>query len=91
MIPKLDAIAEFRITTSNYGADVGKRSGATIEVVTKSGTKDLHGTELHLQLAVFPKRLQPLSEEWLKGLAIQWHYQLLERYSGELRLLGERL
>jgi hypothetical protein len=44
VIPNLDAIAEFRITTSNYGADVGKRSGATIEVVTKSGTKDFHGT-----------------------------------------------
>ena len=44
VIPNLDAIAEFRITTSNYGADVGKRSGATIEVVTKSGTRDFHGT-----------------------------------------------
>jgi hypothetical protein len=44
VIPNLDSIAEFRITTSNYGADVGKRSGATIEVVTKSGTKQFHGT-----------------------------------------------
>jgi hypothetical protein len=41
--PNLDTIAEFRISTSNYGADMGKHSGATIEVATKSGTKDFHG------------------------------------------------
>jgi hypothetical protein len=41
--PNLDTIAEFRISTSNYGADMGKHAGATIEVATKSGTKDFHG------------------------------------------------
>ena len=41
--PNLDTIAEFRISTSNYGADMGKHSGATIEVATKSGTKEFHG------------------------------------------------
>jgi len=41
--PNLDSIAEFRITTSNYGADMGKHAGANIEVATKSGTKTFHG------------------------------------------------
>jgi hypothetical protein len=41
--PNLDSIAEFRISTSNYGADVGMYAGANIQVVTKSGTKDFHG------------------------------------------------
>jgi len=41
--PNFDTIAEFRISTSNYGADMGKHAGATIEVATKSGTKDFHG------------------------------------------------
>jgi len=41
--PALDSIAEFRISTSNYGADVGMRAGANIQVVTKSGTKEFHG------------------------------------------------
>ncbi|HMD83866.1 MAG TPA: carboxypeptidase-like regulatory domain-containing protein [Terriglobia bacterium] len=41
--PNLETIAEFRISTSNYGADMGKHSGATIEVATKSGTKNFHG------------------------------------------------
>jgi hypothetical protein len=41
--PNVDTIAEFRISTSNYGADMGKHAGATIEVATKSGTKEFHG------------------------------------------------
>ncbi len=42
--PNIDAIAEFRISTSIYDASYGKNAGANIEVVTKSGTKDFHGT-----------------------------------------------
>lgn len=42
--PSLDSIAEFRISTSNYGAEMGKHAGATIEVATKSGTREFHGT-----------------------------------------------
>lgn len=41
--PALDSIAEFRISTSNYGADVGQHAGALIEMVTKGGTKEFHG------------------------------------------------
>jgi hypothetical protein len=41
--PSLDSIAEFRISTSNYGAEMGRHPGANIEVVTKSGTKEWHG------------------------------------------------
>ncbi|HUY12916.1 MAG TPA: carboxypeptidase-like regulatory domain-containing protein [Terriglobia bacterium] len=41
--PDLDSISEFRITTSNYGADIGRHAGAVIEVATRSGTKDFHG------------------------------------------------
>ena len=42
-MPSLDAIAEFRTLTSNYSADYGLGSGATISMVFKSGTKDFHG------------------------------------------------
>ena len=43
IMPSLDAIAEFRTLTSNYSADYGLGSGATISMVFKSGTKDFHG------------------------------------------------
>jgi hypothetical protein len=41
--PNLDTIAEFRISTSNYGAEMGKHAGANIELATKGGTRDFHG------------------------------------------------
>ncbi len=41
--PSLDTIAEFRISTSNYGAEMGKHAGANIEVATKGGTRTFHG------------------------------------------------
>jgi Carboxypeptidase regulatory-like domain/TonB dependent receptor len=44
VIPNLDAIAEFRIITSNFDAEYGEYSGGQISVVTKSGTNELHGT-----------------------------------------------
>jgi hypothetical protein len=40
----LDSIEEFRVTTSNAGADQGRSSGAQVALVTKSGGNDFHGT-----------------------------------------------
>ena len=39
-----DAMAEFRVTTSNPNAEEGRSSGAQIALVTKSGTNALHGS-----------------------------------------------
>src|SRR5437660_4093658 len=36
--PSLDAIAEFKVLTSNYGAQYGRNGSGTVEVETKSGT-----------------------------------------------------
>ena len=41
--PSLDAIAEFKVLTSNYGAQYGRNGSGTVEVETKGGTKDFHG------------------------------------------------
>ena len=38
-----DAVREFQINRSNYGADLGGASGASINIVTKSGTNTVHG------------------------------------------------
>ena len=37
--PSLDAIAEFKVLTSNYGAQYGRNGSGTVEVETKSGTR----------------------------------------------------
>jgi Carboxypeptidase regulatory-like domain/TonB dependent receptor-like, beta-barrel len=39
-----DAVQEFQVNRSNYAADLGGASGATINIITKSGTNDVHGT-----------------------------------------------
>jgi hypothetical protein len=41
--PNIDAIAEVKVLTSNYGAQYGRNGSGTVEAVTKSGTKDFHG------------------------------------------------
>jgi len=40
----LDAIDEFRVSTSNYSAESGAAGGAQINVVSKSGTNNYHGS-----------------------------------------------
>ncbi|MBM3790883.1 MAG: carboxypeptidase regulatory-like domain-containing protein, partial [Acidobacteria bacterium] len=40
----VEAILEFRIVTSGYSAEYGNKSGGLVDVVTKSGTNDLHGS-----------------------------------------------
>jgi outer membrane receptor protein involved in Fe transport len=42
--PNPDAIAEFRLLTSDYTAEYGRNGGGIISVVTKSGTDQLHGS-----------------------------------------------
>ncbi|MPZ16682.1 MAG: hypothetical protein GEV06_02025 [Luteitalea sp.] len=39
----LDSVEEFRVTTSNYGADQGRSSGAQVSLVTRSGTNSFSG------------------------------------------------
>lgn len=41
--PSVDSIAEFKVLTSNYGAQYGRNGSGTVEVETKSGTKAFHG------------------------------------------------
>ncbi|MGA8186619.1 MAG: carboxypeptidase regulatory-like domain-containing protein, partial [Candidatus Sulfotelmatobacter sp.] len=42
--PNPDAVAEFRILTSDYTAEYGRNGGGVISVVTKSGTNQIHGS-----------------------------------------------
>ena len=39
-----DDVQEFQINRSNYAADLGAATGASINIVTKSGTNNVHGS-----------------------------------------------
>jgi hypothetical protein len=39
----VDATQEVQILTANYGAEYGRSAGGQIRIITKSGTRDLHG------------------------------------------------
>ena len=43
-IPPLDSVAEFRVQTNAYDASVERQAGSTVNMETKSGSKDYHGS-----------------------------------------------
>lgn len=44
VFPSVDAVEEFKVQTSNFSAEFGASGGGIINVVTKSGTSQYHGT-----------------------------------------------
>jgi hypothetical protein len=41
--PSIDAISEFRVVRGVYDAESGRSAGGQVNVITRSGTSDLHG------------------------------------------------
>lgn len=42
--PSIDAIAEIKVQTSMYTAEVGRTAGGVVNIITKSGTNTYHGS-----------------------------------------------
>jgi carboxypeptidase family protein len=59
-----DALQEFRVSTNNYGAEMGRSSGPQVSLVTKSGTNAFHGSGYE-----FLRRTKTSSNEYFLKLA----------------------
>ncbi|MEK7829915.1 MAG: carboxypeptidase regulatory-like domain-containing protein, partial [Acidobacteriota bacterium] len=42
--PSIDAIQEFKVQTNLYSAEITRTSGGVVNIITKSGTNDFHGS-----------------------------------------------
>jgi Carboxypeptidase regulatory-like domain/TonB dependent receptor len=44
LTPNQESVKEVRVTSSNYSAELGRNSGAQVEIVSQNGSKDFHGS-----------------------------------------------
>ena len=42
--PQVEEVQEYRIETSNFGAETGNSAGGIVNIATKSGTNEIHGS-----------------------------------------------
>jgi hypothetical protein len=61
----LDAVKEFQVVASGANAEFGRTAGGVVNVVTKSGTNDLHGSAFYYQ------RLEALTSATSDGKPLQ--------------------
>jgi hypothetical protein len=61
----LDAVKEFQVVASGASAEFGRTASGVVNVITKSGTDQLHGSAFHYQ------RLEALSADTSDGKPLQ--------------------
>src|SRR5438445_1469363 len=63
--PNPDAVDQFRVVTNSYSAEYGRFAGGVVDVVTKSGTNNLHGS-----LFEFVRNTKFNANRWLPGQSV---------------------
>src|SRR5262245_12735644 len=70
----LDAIQEFQVVAAGANAEFGRTAGGVVNVITKSGTNELHGSLFHFQ------RLEGLTSEASDGTKLDGFHR--EQFGG---------
>ncbi|MBM3767397.1 MAG: TonB-dependent receptor [Acidobacteria bacterium] len=47
IVPAIDSVQEFRLETNSYSAEFGRSGGGAVNIVTRSGTNNFHGTSYY--------------------------------------------
>src|SRR5215472_5037891 len=87
--PSVEDILEFKIQTNLFGAEQGRNSGATVNVITKSGSNDFHGSAFEF---ILNNDLDARNFFNAKGSALQPPYRQ-NQFGGSLggRLIRNKL
>ncbi len=72
----LDAVKEFQVIATGAPAEFGRTAGGVVNVITKSGTNDLHGSLFHYQ------RLEALTSELSDGTTLDDFHR--EQFGGTI-------
>ncbi len=72
----IDAIQEFQVIANGANAEFGRTAGGIVNVVTKSGTNEVHGSLFHFQ------RLEALSADTSDGQPLRDFHR--EQYGGTI-------
>jgi hypothetical protein len=81
-----DSLQEFRVTTTNPNANVGRSSGAQIALVTKSGTNQFHGA-----LFEYHRNTRGTANNWFNNKAGRYVATDAAVISGLARVGDERV
>ena len=72
----LDAVKEFQVVASGASAEFGRTAGGVVNVITKSGTNEIHGSAFHFQ------RLEALSSNTSDGKPLKDFHR--EQFGGTI-------
>ena len=72
----LDAVQEFQVVASGANAEFGRTAGGVVNVITKSGTNDVHGSLFHFQ------RLEAFSSDTSDGKPLKDFHR--EQFGGTI-------
>ncbi len=72
----LDAVKEFQVVATGANAEFGRTAGGVVNVITKSGTNDIHGSLFHFQ------RLEALTSNTSDGKPLKDFHR--EQFGGTI-------
>ncbi|MET0554381.1 MAG: TonB-dependent receptor, partial [Vicinamibacteria bacterium] len=72
----LEAVKEFQVVATGANAEYGRTAGGVVNVITKSGTNDVHGSLFHFQ------RLEGLTSDLSDGSTLDGFHR--EQFGGTL-------